>query len=216
MSSALDTKFSFLASHSGPGNRKGHNADWTKPFQSTNLVRSKSMSTMTIPAGYSIQLGNRLGVRSYTDLNSIYNARLDVPPPCAAPRKKPAERGIRVEEMPLVAERLKPETLPPAGFLKPRLRGKRLCTDNINALSHVDTLVFGRDVDGSDGCRAMSHAPMYLGAAGLNAKFERTASWGDLPPVCKRTFGEDSGLGDSGWESIQYTRRDPRINDPKT
>lgn len=168
---------------------------------------------MGIPAGYSAVLGNRLGLRSYTDLNSIYNARLDCKAPCPAPRKKPTDRERRVEETWQAPERLRPESLGPAGVLQPRIRGKRLVLDNMNYMSNVDTLLFGRDVDGSNGCRSMAHAPVYAGAAGLNAKFDRTPAWGELPPVCKRTFGEtahDPTLGDSGWESVGYARQDPR------
>jgi len=179
------------------------------------------MPGFAIPAGYSGFLGNRLGLRSYTDLNSIYNARLDVRPPCAAPRKKPADRELRVEETWLAPGRLKPETLPPAGGLNPRIRGKRLVLDNMNHMSNVDTLVFGRDVDGSmsDGSRSMAHIPMYAGSAGLNGKFDRTPAWGELPPVCKRTFGEtdqDPNSASGGWETVGYERLDPRTFSQKT
>jgi hypothetical protein len=80
----------------------------------------------------------------------------------------------------------------------------------MNMMSNVDTIVFGRDVDGSMGCdgsRAMGETPMYKGSAGLNPKVEHIPAWGELPPVCKRTFGADPT---GGWEAQGYERLDPR------
>merc|ERR1719174_716646 len=117
-------------------------------------------------------------------------------------------RKIQVEETWLAPERLDPSTLPPAGNHVEKVKGKRLVEANTNNLSNVDTLIFGRDVDGSMGCRQQAHAPMYRGAAGLNAKWERTPAWGELPPVCRRTFGEDEAAND--WEPVHYDRINPR------
>lgn len=171
-------------------------------------MRGASMHGMGIPAGHSHLLGNRLGLAAYANLSGRYVARLDVPPPCRAPRPNPPDRQRRIEETWLAPERLKPETLPPAGGIVERIRGKQMVQDNTNNLSNVDTLIFGRDVDGSMGCRSMGHSVTYAGRAGLDMRFENTPAWGEVPPVCRRTFGEDPHA--DGWEQVSYSRKDPR------
>jgi len=216
MAGSMDTKFSFLNAHSGPGARKGHHLSPPQPLErsvsDTSLSRGpvqrgQSIPGMGIPAGYSAILGNRLGLAAYANLNGRYVARLDVPPPCRAPRQMPRERKIKMEDTFLAPARMKPETMAPAGGIVERLRGKRLVEDNTNYLSNVDTLVFGRDVDGSMGCRKSAHTDTYIGSAGVNAKVEREPAWGTEPPVCRRTFGAD---GENGWDEVHYERHDPR------
>lgn len=212
MSGALDTKFSFLNSQVGPCARKGHHLEWSFPHktQAPGPVRSKSLPGLNIPAGYSQVLGNRLGMHAYANLNGRYQARLDAPPPVRAPREMAPERKIKTEANWHAAARLKPETLPPAGGSVKKIKGKRLVEANTNYLSNVDTLIWGRDVDGSSGCRAQADAPVYQGRAGVNAKWERVPAWGVVPPVCHRTFGEDLPDGADEWEAVHYDRIDPR------
>jgi len=227
MSHCIDTKFSFLNGHYGPGARKGHHItapthqalERSRSDPSLTLgeratlgqgaVRAGSIPGMGIPAGYSQILGNRLGLSAYANLNGRYVARLDVPPPARAPRPVPASRQGRLEETWVAPERMKPETLPPAGGIVARIRGKRIVEDNTNYMSNADTLIFGRDLDGSMGCRAQGHTVTYAGSAGLNAKFEREPAWGTEPPTCLRTFGEDAAANDFEHQ-VSYERHDPR------
>lgn len=226
MSAIIDAKFSFLNGHHGPGARKGHHVVVPTPLERARsepslgdgtlgglispigAARGKSLPGMGIPAGFSPILGNRLGHAAYANLSGRYVARMDVPPPCRAPRPPPPNRAEQVEQTWQAPQRLKPETLPPAGGMNPRIRGKAMIADNTNNLSTVDTLIFGRDVDGSNGCRSMADTYTYSGCAGLNPKVERDPAWGQVPPVCKRTFGEDPN--DDSWNQVQYTRLDPR------
>jgi len=200
MAGHMDTKFSFLNAHSGPGARKGHHIVAATPLErsrsdpslGSGTVRGMSIPGMGIPAGYSHILGNRLGLAAYANLSGKYVARMHVPPPCPAPRPMPAAHKMKLEDTWLAPSRMKPETMPPAGGLVERIRGKRIIEDNTNYLSNADTLIFGRDVDGSLAhMRSMSGTETYSGSAGLNAKFEREPAWGVEPPVCRRTFGED-------------------------
>jgi len=208
----MDTKFSFINAHHGPGARKGHHMMVSHPLERSQsdpsirnspVHRGQSIPGMGIPAGYSGILGNRLGLAAYANLNGRYVARLDVPPPCRAPRTMPEGRKSKMQETFLAPERLKPETMRPAGGLVVRLKGKRMVEDNTNYLSNVDTLIFGRDVDGSMGSRAMANTDTYMGSAGVNAKVEREPAWGPEPPVCRRTFGAD---GENGWDEVHYDR----------
>lgn len=172
-------------------------------------LRAQSLPGMNIPAGYSQTLGNRLGLAAYANLNSKYSGRFDVPPPCKAPRQRAPDHAMRVEQRwDGSKERLKPETLPPAGGLVQRVRGKRMVDDNTNYLSNADTLIWGRDVDGSEGVRSMGNTRTYQGSAGLNPKVDREPAWGVEPPTCHRTFGENPH--DDNWHQVQYERHDPR------
>jgi len=220
MSGSVDAKFSFLNSHGGPGGRKGHHVLVPMPLDRSRSepsitrcapTRGTSIPGMGIPAGFSPVLGNKLGLIAYANLNGRYHAKLAVPPPCPAPRPKPENHMMKIQEEWVPPPRLRPETLPPAGGLKERIRGKRLIDDNTNTMSNADTLIWGRDVDGSLGCRSMAHTETYQGAAGSNAKTERLPAWGEVPPVCHRTFGEDAL--DENWDQVHYERHDPRIND---
>jgi len=167
---------------------------------------------MNIPAGFSPLLGNRLGLTAYATLNGRFVDRLDVSAPCPAPRPNHPDRARRLEEFMMAPERVKPETLPPAGGLVARVRGKKIIEDNTNYLSNVDTLIFGRDVDGSMGARCMAKTVTYAGRAGLDPKIERDPAWGQVPPVCKRTFGEDPYQQE--WDAgTDYARHDPRAED---
>lgn len=211
---ALDTKFSFLNSQVGPCARKGHHIEWTPPHRdhttgptAAGPTRSSSLPGLNIPAGYSQVLGNRLGLANYQNLSSKYHARRDVGPPCRAPRQMAPERKMKVELTWQAPARMKPETMPPAGGHVKHICGKRMIEENTNNLSNVDTLIWGRDVDGSMGCRAQAESPIFIGRAGVNAKWEREPAWGQLPPVCIRTFGEDAER--DGWEAVHYDRLDP-------
>lgn len=210
MAGGMDTKFSFLNSQVGACARKGHHMDWSWPQkeQAPGPARSKSLAALSIPAGYSNILGNKLGLSNYQNLNGKYHARFDVKPPCKAPRQMEPDRKRRTELTWQAPERMKPETLGPAGGTFKHPKGKRMIDSNTNYLSNVDTLIFGRDVDGSMGCRSQADAPIYKGSAGLNAKWERTPAWGELPPVCLRTFGD--GEAENTWEAVHYDRLDPR------
>lgn len=219
MSVTVDTKFSFLNSHCGPGGRRGHHVPVAMPLERSRSepsvarfapARGASLPGMGIPAGFSPVLGNKLGLAAYANLNGRYHAKMAVPPPCSAPCPKPAARMIKVQEEWVPPPRLRPETLPPAGGLKERIRGKRLIEDNTNTMSNVDTLIWGRDMDGSLGCRKMLHTQTYQGAAGSCAKTERLPAWGEVPPVCHRTFGEDAL--DDNWDQVHYERHDPRLD----
>jgi len=214
MSAALEARLCFMNSLNGPGNRRGNavNNEVMLPTRENNiwnaLVRSRSLPGLNIPAGYSQVLGNRLSLDKYANLNGKYTARLDVPTPCRARRKMLPERSIKTELEWQAPGRMKPETMPPAGRSFTKISGKRIIDDSANVLSNVDTLIWGRDVDGSEGCRAQAHNPMYRGSAGVQEKFERTPAWGEVPPVCKRTFGEDDAA--NNWDAAHYDRKDPR------
>ena len=147
---------------------------------------------MNIPAGHSAVLGNQLGLQAYANLRGPFVARRDVPILPKNPRA--IEREIykgKVEEVWIMPEKLRPETLPPAGQMKERRQGKRQVGENTNTLSHVDTLIWDTDIDGSDGILQQKNSVIYKGAAGLNAKAERTPIYGNLPPTCSRTFGHE-------------------------
>lgn len=114
-----------------------------------------------------------------------------------------SEMGLR--------ERLKPETMSPAGNPVTKIKGKKLVLSNTNMMSDVDTLIWGRDVDGSMGeCAHPSQDPMYSGAAGIFSNPEYLAAWGELPPVCVRTFGATDDEND--FEAVTYKRLNPRLD----
>mmetsp|Transcript_32443 Transcript_32443/g.55439 ORF Transcript_32443/g.55439 Transcript_32443/m.55439 type:complete len:84 (-) Transcript_32443:49-300(-) len=75
-------------------------------------------------------------------------------------------------------------------------------------MSHTDTLIWGTDMDGSDGVLKQGNSVIYSQSAGLNAKAERTPIYGVQPPTCLRTFGPDGSS--QSWEGSTYERRDPR------
>jgi len=172
------------------------------------MARGASLPGLGCPAGFSPLLGNKLGLSTYANLSGRYVAKMAVGAPCPAPRQHPPDRARRMEEMWVAPSRMKPETLPPAGGLVDRIRGKRMIEDNTNTLSNVDTLIFGRDVDGSMGCRGMAASDTYKGSAGINEKVEREPAWGCVPPVCRRTFGENPN--ENSWDQVEYKRLDPR------
>jgi len=221
MSGGMDTKFSFLNGHCGPGARKGHHItvpthqplerSRSDPSMGHGTTRGMSIPGMGIPAGYSQILGNRLGLTAYANLRSRYVARLDVPPPCPAPRPKDPSRMAKLEETWMAPERMKPETMKPAGGIVQRVRGKRMVEDNTNYLSNADTLIFGRDLDGSMGCMSMANTKTYAGSAGVNPKAERQPAWGQEPPVCLRTFGETAASNDLA-HPVTYERHNPRTD----
>lgn len=151
-----------------------------------------------------------MGMKQYTELRGHQHARLNPPVPVKAWGKPAPVMQIGAEELNFtMKERLRPELLPPAGVKKDIRRGKRLIAENTNTLSHVDSLIWACDVDGSDGAIEQSQSAIYRSAAGLNAKAERTPIYGDLPPHCVRTFGPD---GTTTWENPRgaFTRLDPR------
>merc|ERR1740121_1046361 len=153
-------------------------------------------------------LGNRLEVDSYRALRGLFQARLDAPmhDNGGAFREK-VHRQPRMECVGggIDDERLRPDQLPAAGTKKHRKTGKRLVGENTNTLSHTDTLIWGRDIDGSDGILKQGDTALYRGAAGLNPKAENTPIFGDLPPSCARTFGVPGEQS-----STSYRRLDPR------
>ncbi|CAK9086708.1 unnamed protein product [Durusdinium trenchii] len=189
MAGPLDTRHSFLNSHGGPGARKRHDFQGTHPVAP---LRSSSMPSMNLPAGHSKKLGNNLSFQAYANLRAPFVARRDVPILPKNPRAVEREAyKARVEEVWVMPEKLRPESLPPAGQFKERRTGKRLVAENTNTLSHVDTLIWDSDIDGSDGILNQASSVIYKGAAGLNAKAERTPIYGHLPPKCYRTFGHE-------------------------
>jgi len=210
MAMVHDSKFSFHGQHTGPGQRKGHNH-----FVQSQIAipRTQSLPQLGIPAGHSQTLGNRLPIEHYASLRGPFHARLNAPFPENGGRREdnpvPRERAAEEWTQP---ERIRPETLPPAGRMKHRIQGKRLVQDNTNTLSHVDTLIWGADYDGSDGLLKQVDSPLYYGSAGVNAKAERTPIFGHLPPTCRRTFGEEvcDDTSDKAWESKRFERHDPR------
>lgn len=206
MAMAHEGKFSFHGQHTGPGNRKGHNHTVSSHFAPP---RTQSLPQLGIPAGFSHTLGNRLPLEAYTTLRGPFHARLNAPMPENGGRYKnaPPPRVAKQEEW-IAPERMRPETLPPAGRMKARIQGKRLVPENTNTLSHVDTLIWGVDYDGSDGLLRQVDSAIYTGSAGVNAKAERTPIYGHLPPTCDRTFGPE--LADKEWETRGYERFDPR------
>mmetsp|Transcript_4921 Transcript_4921/g.14364 ORF Transcript_4921/g.14364 Transcript_4921/m.14364 type:complete len:213 (+) Transcript_4921:87-725(+) len=210
MSAALDTKFSFLNAYGGPGGRRQHNfyaeAQGAPP-------RTRSLPQLGAPAGLSAKLGNGLSLESYATLRGPFQARLDAPlygPNGGRHKDVAPQRQRKVEEW-VMPERVRPESLPPAGVIKKRVTGKRLIGENTNVLSHVDTLIWGVDVDGSDGVLQQAGSSIYHNSAGLNAKAERTPIYGTLPPKCVRTFGPDGSTDQ--FESVTYQRRDPRFEE---
>eukprot|EP00929_Paragymnodinium_shiwhaense_P118405 TRINITY_DN90326_c0_g1_i1.p1 TRINITY_DN90326_c0_g1~~TRINITY_DN90326_c0_g1_i1.p1 ORF type:complete len:212 (-),score=13.80 TRINITY_DN90326_c0_g1_i1:138-773(-) len=195
MAMAIASRQSAVASHGGPGSRKGHDFEYQSQ---TAPLRSSSLPGLGVPAGYSASLGNRLGLAAYTNLRGRFHARLGVPEHCPAPRKPTTAHQIRMDTSWFAPQRLDPATLPAAGVLKEFPRGKRMLPDNMNTMSHVDTLLFGIDTDGSDGLLPKAEKDMFAGRAGLNAALDRTPVYGHSPPHCVRTFGE---TGTTGWEN---------------
>lgn len=186
MASASSSKFSFLNTYTGPGGRQGHSL----PAQQAP-ARTYSLPQLGIPAGYSQKLGNTLGLKAYANLRGPFNARLDVAIIEKDPNRVPvARREIRVEDGWTCGdrERIRPETLPPAGSMKIRPHGKKMVPSTITNLA--DTVIWGHVTNGSDSM-ASSHGPempIYQGAAGLWAE---AANRHPLPPLCMRTFGEE-------------------------
>jgi hypothetical protein len=171
-------------------------------------MRGQSLPGMSIPAGFSPILGNRLGLAAYANLSGRYQAGVLAKPPCKAPRT-PKAKQIAVDDLWFPEkERLKPETLPPAGGLVERLRGKRLVPGNTGSMSNADTVIWGRDLDGSMNVPEVAPEP---GCAGRNMAKERMPAWGLLPPTAKRTFGGDD---DGDWDAVQYQRNNPRLMIP--
>eukprot|EP00931_Biecheleriopsis_adriatica_P110196 TRINITY_DN84462_c0_g1_i1.p1 TRINITY_DN84462_c0_g1~~TRINITY_DN84462_c0_g1_i1.p1 ORF type:complete len:224 (+),score=18.38 TRINITY_DN84462_c0_g1_i1:73-672(+) len=189
MAHAHDTKFSFLASHGGPGSRKEHN--YVGQHQTAPL-RTASLPSMGIPAGFSAPLGNKLSLEAYANLRGPFHARRDVAVHPPNPRARDRQiHQVKSEDLWLMPERIRPETLPPAGQMMERPRGKRMVGENTNVLSHVDSLIWNCDIDRSNVVGRPQESQIYHGAAGLNAKAERTPVYGHLPPVTLRTFGEE-------------------------
>mmetsp|Transcript_31951 Transcript_31951/g.74824 ORF Transcript_31951/g.74824 Transcript_31951/m.74824 type:complete len:181 (+) Transcript_31951:149-691(+) len=179
MSAVLTAKHSFLASHGGPGARKGHHLMGEPRFAPT---RATSLPGLGVPAGYSELLGNKLGLATYMDLPAQYQARQDVPPHSPAPRQKALEtQKFRLSQEFFVPERLKPERFPPAGDKKVKFRGKKMVPDNINNLSHVGTIFMN---DSPPVYARQGDKELYRGSAGVNAYAERTPVHGELPPMC--------------------------------
>eukprot|EP00928_Gymnodinium_smaydae_P062762 TRINITY_DN46551_c0_g1_i1.p1 TRINITY_DN46551_c0_g1~~TRINITY_DN46551_c0_g1_i1.p1 ORF type:complete len:215 (-),score=24.86 TRINITY_DN46551_c0_g1_i1:169-813(-) len=210
MSSCIAGRHHFMASHGGPGARKGHSFTHEDTFAPQ---RVRSLPSLGIPAGYSNNLGNRLGLQHYADLQATYHAKLGAHPHAPAPRAQQV-RTLRSEMVWEAPERLKPELLPPAGGIKPIMRGKRLVPENVNTLSNVDTLIWARDIDGSDGYLPQANKDMYKNAAGADPRHERTPVYGHSPPHCVRTFGEH---GSTTWENPRGVthRLDPRRDFPE-
>eukprot|EP00933_Yihiella_yeosuensis_P066217 TRINITY_DN70382_c0_g1_i1.p1 TRINITY_DN70382_c0_g1~~TRINITY_DN70382_c0_g1_i1.p1 ORF type:complete len:195 (+),score=30.38 TRINITY_DN70382_c0_g1_i1:98-682(+) len=186
MAAGQDTKFSFLNSMGGPGSRKLHDQPATSNL---TIARTRSLPQMGIAAGFSVPLGNKLGLNAYANLRAPHQARLDVP---IHPRSAKAAqtRAIKSEELWFAEERIRPETLQPAGKFVLRPSGKRMIAENTNTMSHTDSLIWNLDLDQNDGLLRQIDSPIYKGAAGLNAKAERTPVYGHLPPTTMRTFGE--------------------------
>eukprot|EP00927_Polykrikos_kofoidii_P073383 TRINITY_DN69427_c0_g1_i1.p1 TRINITY_DN69427_c0_g1~~TRINITY_DN69427_c0_g1_i1.p1 ORF type:complete len:212 (+),score=28.73 TRINITY_DN69427_c0_g1_i1:125-760(+) len=208
MCDAIASRFASQKSQGGPGSRHGHSFHFE---QQHDFPRTRSLPALNVPAGYSQALGNKLGLHHYTDLRGAHNARLDPPPPAPAFRQK-VSRLRSVEELAAMEKvKLKPEALPPAGQQKDRKKGKRLCPENPNTLSHVDSLLFACDMDGSDGVHPLAGTELFRGSAGLSAKAERTPVYGEVPPNCVRTFGPH---GTTTWDNSRgaMTRVDPRAN----
>mmetsp|Transcript_88850 Transcript_88850/g.176681 ORF Transcript_88850/g.176681 Transcript_88850/m.176681 type:complete len:198 (+) Transcript_88850:77-670(+) len=188
MSLAHDSKFSFLASRNkrGTGRESAEGSVALPP-------RSQSLPELGVPAGFSNNLGNRLGLEGYANLRGPYNARRDLQhfPNGGRYRDPPARsRALDLEES-LFKEKLRPEAVPPAGNKIERKEGKRRISANTNYISHADTLIWGADFDGSDGLLRLTTSPVFAGRAGVNTRAEREPLYGHLPPVCRRTFGPD-------------------------
>lgn len=196
MAATQTSRLAKMASHGGPGCRKGHDVT----FPSTHApLRETSLPLHGISSGFSPHLGNRLELQHYAELRGRWNARLDNPPHAPAPRKHVAETNkAKVETSWMTPERMKPELQPPAGRIPIRQRGKRQFEDNANTKSHVDSLLFGMDLDGSDGMMNQTDSQLFGGRAGQNAIAERRSIYGDLPPTCHRTFGEH---GTTTWDN---------------
>merc|ERR1719336_1982662 len=110
---------------------------------------------------------------AYSNLRGPFQARLDAPVyDRGGAFKDVVWRKPRMEMVGggFEQERLRPELLPPAGGKHTRIKGKRLVAENTNTLSHTDTLIWGRDLDGSDGVLRQGDTRLYAGAAGLNPK----------------------------------------------
>lgn len=217
MSGCHDSKLSFLCSHGGPGSRKGHDYVAASTY-APSPSRSQSLPQLGVPAGYSHSLGNRLGVQAYANLRRPHGVRMDLKAleggGAWKPKPPPTEGIVEEIQHGEVLVRLDPTSLPPAGRNITRKRGKRLVGDNTNVLSHVDSLIWGRDMDGSDGpvgVLSQVGSATYKGSAGVNAAAERTPIYGHLPPTCMRTFGEGGPTADwSDPNAPKYERHDPR------
>jgi len=214
MSSAGATRMSYLSSHRGPGGRHQHDFVATSRFPPP---RSQSLPHLGNPAGFAPALGNGTP-QLYGSLKPPFEVRLGTTlhPNGTNWRDPSAVRTRRLEEW-VQPERLRPEVLPPAGKQKLRPRGKRMVGGNTNNQSHVDTLIWGCNVDGSPddgGMLRQSEVPMYMGAAGVNAKADSTPIYGHLPPSCLRTFGPE-GPGEldtqGGYTAPEFVER-PLVN----
>jgi len=212
MAAAHDTRHSFLGSHGGPGARKAHDHLNESRFAP---ARSTSLPQLGIPAGHSRSVGNRLSLQHYQKLRGPFVANTDWPHHPNGGRYNQAPRVNRqaaVEEW-IMPERVCPASLPPAGGIKEIRGGKRRVDDNTNTRSHVDTLIWGIDVDGSDGTLNQANSATYAGSAGINEKAERTPIYGHLPPTCARTFGpEGAPQAFDGAGTTSYKRLDPKFD----
>mmetsp|Transcript_43263 Transcript_43263/g.128161 ORF Transcript_43263/g.128161 Transcript_43263/m.128161 type:complete len:216 (+) Transcript_43263:111-758(+) len=210
MSHASDTRHSFLCSHGGSGARKAHDHVQESRFAQ---ARTMSLPQLGVPAGHSRSIGNRLSLEKYRSLRGPFVANTDWPHHERGGRynqNPPVDRAARCDEW-VAPMRVCPASLPPAGGMHERPKGKRRIGENTNVLSHTDTLIWGIDVDGSDGVLNQAGSVLYKGSAGVNERAERTPIYGHLPPTCLRTFGPEGSSQDfEGGGSFQ--RRDPRVD----
>ncbi|CAE7220783.1 unnamed protein product [Symbiodinium pilosum] len=152
-----------------------------------------------------MKLGNQLGFNAYANLRGPFVARRDIPilpkNPRAAEREiykarveapcKQTWLNVDIVDNYFVDFRKQDWRALPLMLQEERRTGKRMVSENTNTLSHVDTLIWGSDIDKSDGLLKQCDSEIYRGAAGLNAKAERTPIYGYIPPVAYRTFGPE-------------------------
>lgn len=219
---ASDAKFSFHSRYDGPGGRSeprmyvgpGRREPRVRtPDAGTAFMMSRPRSLPLIqygvPAGFSHSLGNRLPAETHCNLSCVFDAertrgkRLSVDN--HEERKfypsHRSRRGWEPEEPEITGPRR------PAGDVVIRKVGKRIIEDNANTKSNCDTLIWGRDLDGSAGDIVLTDKPIYDKSSGHVPNIERNPPYGVLPPVAKRTFGPEPPHEE--WEGVKYAKPHP-------
>jgi len=223
---AQDSKFSFLSRFDGPGGRseprmyigpgrrepRARTPDAGTAFM---MRQTRSLPLLGVPAGFSDNLGNRLPAEKYCNLSCVYDA--DRSRGCLRSVKSDEERkrvpchksrrGWEPEDPPAPVARR------PAGDVVIRKVGKRIIEDNANTKSNCDTVIWGRDLDGSAGLQTLTDKPLYESTSGHIPNIEKNPPYGVLPPVCKRTFGPEPPHEE--WEGVKYTRPPELIHHQK-
>merc|ERR1719326_522373 len=80
--------------------------------------------------------------------------------------------------LPGVPPKTDPVIMLPAGSPPIPRSGKRQIPENANCMSNTDTVVWGRDLDGSSGQQTLMASKVNAGAAGHVPRAEKMPAWG--------------------------------------